>query len=48
MAVLVFDSAPLSCFARAKRLTTLEQLTDGDERVTTRAVIDEIRNGVLD
>lgn len=46
MAILVFDSAPLSCFARAKRLELLEQLTHGDERVTTRAVLDELREGV--
>jgi predicted nucleic acid-binding protein len=48
MATLVFDSAPLSCFARAKRLPLLEQLTRGYERVTTRAVLDEITDGVRD
>ncbi|MBZ4422989.1 hypothetical protein [Myxococcus sp. RHSTA-1-4] len=46
MAILVFDSAPLSCFARAKRLPLLELLTQGDERVTTRAVRDELGAGV--
>jgi predicted nucleic acid-binding protein len=48
MAILVFDSAPLSCFARARRLPLLEQLTEGDERVTTRAVLDEMSEGVHD
>lgn len=48
MAVFVFDSAPLSCFARAKRLTLLEQLTSGHERVTTRAVLAELDEGVRD
>ena len=46
MPVYVFDSAPLSCFARARQLPILDRLTAGNERVTTRAVIDEIRNGV--
>lgn len=46
MAVLVFDSAPLCCFARAGALATLERLTAGDERVTTQAVLDELRRGV--
>ena len=46
MAVLVLDSAPLSSFARAGRLDTLRALTEGDERVTTRAVMDEIEEGV--
>lgn len=46
MATLVFDSAPLSCFARARKLPLLEQLTRGDERVTTRAVLDELSEGV--
>lgn len=46
MPVYVFDSAPLSCFARATQLPILDRLTAGNERVTTRAVIDEIRDGV--
>ena len=46
MAILVFDSAPLSCFARAGRLHVLERLTEGDERVTTNAVLDEMREGM--
>jgi predicted nucleic acid-binding protein len=46
VAIYVFDNAPLSCFARAMRLPELDRLTAGNERVTTRAVIDEIRNGV--
>lgn len=48
MAILVFDSARLSCFARAKQLPLLEALTQGDERVTTRAVRDELVVGVED
>jgi hypothetical protein len=46
VAVYVFDSAPLSCFARARQLPMLDRLTAGNDRVTTRAVIHEIRNGV--
>lgn len=46
MGVLVFDSAPLSGFARAGSLLLLEQLTVGDERVTTPAVMDELSAGV--
>jgi len=45
MPVLVFDTSPLSCFTRADRLGLLKQLTDGFERVTTTAVMDEISNG---
>jgi predicted nucleic acid-binding protein len=48
MAVFVFDSAPLSCFARANKLTLLEQLTSGHERVTTRAVLEEFDEGARD
>jgi predicted nucleic acid-binding protein len=46
VATLVFDSAPLCCFGRAKQLELLERLTAGAERVTTQAVLDEIRDGV--
>lgn len=46
MADLVFDAFPLSQFARAGRLDTLERLTAGHGRIVTRAVLDEIRNGV--
>lgn len=46
MAIYIFDNAPLSCFARAMRLPELDRLTSGNERVTTRAVIDEIQNGI--
>jgi len=42
MPVLVFDSA----FARARRLALLDELTAVDERVTTRAVLEEIRVGL--
>lgn len=48
MATLVFDSAPLNCFARAEQLTLLERLTRGDERVTTRAVLAELQAGERD
>lgn len=48
MAVFVFDSAPLSCFARAGKLRLLEQLTAGHDRVTTRAVLEELDAGVRD
>lgn len=48
MATLVFDSAPLSCFARAEELVLLEQLTSGHERVTTRAVLAELDAGAHD
>jgi predicted nucleic acid-binding protein len=44
--IYVFDSAPLSCFARARQLPMLDRRTAGNQRVTTRAVLDEIRNGV--
>lgn len=43
---LAFDNAPLSCFARAERLDVLERLTQDSRRVTTSAVLDELRNGV--
>jgi predicted nucleic acid-binding protein len=45
MAMLVFDSSPLSCFARSGRLVLLEKLTAGYERVTTRAVVHELEQG---
>jgi predicted nucleic acid-binding protein len=48
MAVLVFDSAPLSAFARARQLPMLDRLTENDERVTTSAVIEELRAGLRD
>ena len=44
---LVFDTSILSCFARANRLQLLDQLTASNQRrVTTRAVIGEIENGI--
>ncbi len=46
MDALVFDSAPLSCFARAEQLPLLERLTEGFIRVTTQVVLDELRDGV--
>lgn len=46
---LVFDTCVLSCFARAGRLATLDLLTEGKgRRVTTRAVLDELRRGATD
>ena len=46
MAVLVLDSAPLSTFARARQLPMLDRLLEKDERVTTAAVMEELRQGV--
>lgn len=46
MRTLVFDSAPLSSFARALRLPLLDQLSNSYERVTTQAVLDELRVGL--
>ena len=48
MALLVFDCAPLSAFARAQQLPMLDRLTARDERVTTSAVIEELRAGLGD
>ena len=48
MAVLVFDSAPLSAFARARQLPMLDRLAGPEERVTTSAVIEELRAGLGD
>jgi len=46
---LVFDTSILSCFSRANDLEQLELLTGyADRRVTTRAVIDELRQGMSD
>jgi predicted nucleic acid-binding protein len=44
--IYVFDNAPLSCFARARQLPMLDRLTAGNDRVTTRAVVEEIKNGL--
>ncbi len=46
MATLGFDSSVLSPFARARRLETLEQLTNGHHRVVTRAVLEELDHGI--
>lgn len=43
---LVLDTAPLSAFARAGRLEVLDRLCGPDTRVTTSAVIHELRAGV--
>jgi len=45
MAALVLDSSPLSCFARCGRLSLLDELTQGYDRITTKAVIHEIEKG---
>lgn len=42
MAILVFDTTPLSAFGRAGRLADLPRLAPGDDLVTTSAVLDEI------
>lgn len=42
----MFDTSPLSHFARAGRLETLERLTADHRRIVTRAVLEEIKNGV--
>jgi predicted nucleic acid-binding protein len=42
---LIFDSSPLSHFARAGRLAALDRLTSRYRRVIPRAVLDEIRAG---
>jgi predicted nucleic acid-binding protein len=44
--VLVVDSSVLSTFARARRLPLLERLTADFERVTTTAVVWELRAGI--
>ncbi len=46
MAALVFDASPLSHFARAGRLQTLERLTAGDTCNVTRAVRAELNAGI--
>jgi predicted nucleic acid-binding protein len=48
MTALALDSSPLSCFARCGRLPLLADLTQGYERVTTKAVINEIEQGCAD
>jgi hypothetical protein len=44
--ILVFDSSPLSHFARAGELATLRDLVSEFECVTTKAVLGELRKGV--
>jgi predicted nucleic acid-binding protein len=41
---IVFDTTPLSHFARARRLATLEAITAGHRRITTEAVRDELQD----
>lgn len=45
---LVFDTSVLSCFARAGELDALEQATRDHERLVPRAVLGEIKRGVVD
>jgi predicted nucleic acid-binding protein len=45
VAVLVFDTSPLSHFARAGRVDTLRRLTTVDTCHVTRAVLEELRTG---
>jgi predicted nucleic acid-binding protein len=45
---LVFDSSPLSHFARADELETLAEITASHERFVTQAVLDELSRGVAD
>lgn len=47
-ATLVFDTSPLSHFARAGRLDTLRQITSGYRCTVTKAVLDEIAAGARD
>jgi predicted nucleic acid-binding protein len=42
---LVFNSSPLSHFARAGRLAVLDRLTAAHRRVVPQAVLDELRAG---
>ena len=46
MTTLVFDSTALSHFARAGRLTDLETITAGDERVVPVEVLAELSRGI--
>lgn len=46
--LLVFDTSPLSHFARAGELATLRKLVDGFECVTTKAVLGELRKGAAE
>lgn len=45
---LVFDSSPLNHFARAAELDVLYTITEGYERATTQAVLDELSAGAVD
>ena len=45
MATLVFDTSPLSHFARAKQIHTLQQITSGHRCTVTQAVLDEFQAG---
>jgi len=45
MTPLVFDTSPLSHFARAGRLPSLARLTASHRCVVPQAVLDELRNG---
>jgi predicted nucleic acid-binding protein len=45
--LLVFDSSPLNHFARADELETLRDLVKDFECVTTKAVLGELRKGIV-
>lgn len=45
MPLIVFDTSPLSHFARARSLDTLRRLVEPDTGGATAAVLDEIRRG---
>lgn len=45
-ATLVFDTGPLSCFARARRLDMLSEIVSASRCVATDMVINEIADGV--
>lgn len=46
MSALVFDSSPLSHFARAGEIETLDEITRQHDRFVTQAVLDEVERGV--
>ena len=47
MTALIFNTSPLSQFARAGRLALLDRLTAAYRRVVPQAVLDELRAGEL-
>jgi hypothetical protein len=45
---LIFDTSPLSHFARARELDTLADITAARQRIVTQAVLDELAEGASD